>query len=157
VRQRLAQVCIRYDLVMQTTTRRRFLELAAGVAGAVACSSGVSPADIGDVNAGNVSALPVGTLRAVGSQPVCVGRDAAGVYAMTLTCTHQGCNMAVDGSVSARGVSCACHGSTFDPNGSVVHGPAPSALDHFAVSVDGSGLLTIHGGQQVDASTRLAV
>ena len=140
--------------------RRRFLVLAGASVGAagVACGSGpVEPASVGDVPAGNVSSLPVGSLNAVGGQPVCIGRDSRGAYAMTLTCTHAGCDIGTMGDVSPSGLLCGCHGSRFDANGNVVSGPAPAPLDHFAVTVDGSGNLTIHGGQVVDAGTRLAV
>jgi cytochrome b6-f complex iron-sulfur subunit len=141
-------------------TRRRFLVVVAGqavVLGACSSSSGVSPAQVGDVSAGNVSGLPVGSLRAVGTEPVCIGRDAGGVYAMTLTCTHAGCDIGQTGTVSPQGLICGCHGSEFDANGSVVMGPAKQPLDHFAVTADASGNLTIHGGQTVDSADRLSV
>jgi Rieske Fe-S protein len=136
--------------------RRHFLELAGGAA-LCACSSSVGPAQFGDVSAGNVSSLPVGSLRPLSTAPACIGRDAGGVYAMTLTCTHAGCDMGESGSVSARGITCGCHGSEFDARGDVVRGPATSPLDHFAVTADASGDLTVHGGQVVDSGTRLAV
>lgn len=99
----------------------------------------------------------MGSLRAVSNEPVCIGRDANGVYAMTLTCTHAGCDIGTEGSVSPQGLFCGCHGSAFDANGAVVRGPATQPLDHFAVTVDSSGDLTIHGGQTVAASQRLSV
>jgi Rieske Fe-S protein len=136
--------------------RRRFLVLAG--AGAAGCwSAPVPPANVGDVPAGNVAGLPVGSLRPVAGQPVCIGRDARGVYAMTLTCTHAGCDMGEAGTVSPQGLDCACHGSRFDANGNVVSGPATAPLDHFAVSVDVGGNMTILGGQVVDAAQRLVV
>jgi hypothetical protein len=39
----------------------------------------------------------------------------------------------------------------------VVSGPATAPLDHFAVSVDVGGNMTILGGQVVDAEQRLVV
>jgi Rieske Fe-S protein len=128
-----------------------------GGAGVGCVASAVQPVSVGDVAAGNVSSLPVGSLRVVGDQPVCIGRDSGGVYAMTLTCTHAGCDIGSTGEVSPSGLVCGCHGSRFDANGNVVSGPARLPLDHFEVSADGSGNLTIHGGQVVDASQRLAV
>ena len=147
---------------MNHSSRRCFLSVVGGAAlagaGVTACSSaGVGPASIGDLPAGNVSDLPLDTLRAVGSSPVAIGRDDQGVYAMTLTCSHEGCNMASDGSVSFNGVYCSCHGSRFTNNGSVVSGPAPDPLQHFAVELDSAGELTIHGGQNVSSSTRTQV
>jgi Rieske Fe-S protein len=110
---------------------------------------------VGDLPAGNVSDLAVGTLNVVGSEPICIGRDPSGIYAMTLTCTHAGCDMGQHGSVSAQGVICGCHGSEFDPNGDVVRGPATQPLAHFAVTAATSGNLTVHGDQIVAASQRL--
>jgi nitrite reductase/ring-hydroxylating ferredoxin subunit len=141
--------------------RRRFLALvgtSAALGGGVGgCSSAVGPAAVGDVPAGNASGLAVGSLTPVGGQPVCIGRDAGGAYAMTLTCTHAGCDMAQNGSVSGQGIFCACHGSEFDANGDVVRGPASQPLDHFAVTMDASGDLTIHGGEIVNAGQRLKI
>lgn len=139
-------------------TRRRFLAVAGAAAATGACSStGTSPAQVGDIQAGNVAQLAVGSLKVVGAEPVCIGRDTGGVYAMTLTCTHSGCDMGENGTVSSQGLVCGCHGSEFDANGNVVYGPARQPLDHFAVTVDASGNLTIQGGEIVSASQRLTV
>ena len=102
----------------------------------------------------NASALANPSLEPVGSMPVCIGRDSRGIYAMTLTCTHMGCNIG-SGRVSPSGLTCPCHGSMFDANGNVVAGPAPAPLQHFAVSADASDVLTIHTAQNVTADTRL--
>jgi Rieske Fe-S protein len=145
-------------MISTQVDRRRFLVLAGSATATAACSSAaVGPASVGDVPAGNVSSLPVDALRVVDSQPVCIGRDSSGVYAMTLTCTHAGCDIGQTGTVSPQGLQCACHGSRFDANGNVVSGPASAPLDHFAVTVDSSGNLTIHGGQVVDSGQRLSV
>jgi Rieske Fe-S protein len=138
--------------------RRRFLVLSANTLALGACSSaGVSPADVGTLSAGNASSLSVGSLQVVGAEPVCIGRDSGGIYAMTLTCTHAGCDIGQNGAVSPQGLRCGCHGSRFDANGNVVSGPASAPLDHFAVTADASGDLTIHGGEVVAQSARLKV
>jgi Rieske Fe-S protein len=137
--------------------RRRFLALVGTSATLCGCSSAVGPAPVGDVAGGNVSSLAVGVLAPIEGQPVCIGRDDGGVYAMTLTCTHAGCDIGENGSVSGQGLVCGCHGSRFDANGNVVQGPASHALDHFAVTMDASGNLTIHGGEIVGADQRLKV
>ena len=143
-------------------SRRHFLKVLAATAtiptGLAACSSaGSSPLTFGDVPAGTTASLPVGSLKVVDGASAAIGHDAGGVYAMTLTCTHQGCDIATRGTVSAQGITCGCHGSAFDANGNVVNGPAASPLVHFAVTADSAGNLTVHGGQEVDASTRLKV
>jgi len=151
---------------MSEFSRRRFLQvLAAGAAttaaaGALsACSSqngSSAPEAVGEVTAGNISNLQVGTVQSVPGSAVFVGRDSNGVYAMTTTCTHAGCDMASGQTISTR-ISCSCHGSEFDLNGGVVRGPAENPLVHYAVSVAADGTITIHGSQEVSASTRTAV
>ena len=141
-----------------TTTRRHFLTMLAGAVAVGACSgSSGEPAVFGDVSAGNVKNVAVGSLALVGSEPVMLGRDSGGLYAMTNTCTHQGCDTEPVGSGSSATVRCPCHGSQFDRNGNVTRGPAGSALTHFAVEVDSAGEITIHGGKRVAASVRTAV
>ena len=137
-------------------TRRRFLELVGGAVSASACSSSpTGPAAVGDVPAVNASALSNPSLEPIGMLPVCIGRDSKGIYAMTLTCTHMGCNIGTQGTVTPQGLHCNCHGSRYDANGNVLGGPAPASLQHFAVTADASGNLTIHGGQDVSADMRL--
>ncbi len=123
-----------------------------------ACSaSSEGPANVGDIAAGNVADLAVGTLKGIGSQPAAIGRDADGVYALTLTCTHLSCNMATQGTVASSGISCACHGSRFDVQGNVTHGPATTGLSHLSVTADASGALTVHTGTVVAETVRLKV
>ena len=142
----------------RTVGRRCFLALVGSAAATGGCTSAVvQPAPVGDLQAGNVSSLPVGTLLPLDGQPVCVGRDERGVYAMTLTCTHAGCDIGQTGQVSGQGLRCGCHGAEFDTNGNVLRGPAPASLDHFAVSVDMQGNLTVHGGEIVSQDQRLSV
>jgi Rieske Fe-S protein len=61
---------------------------------------------------------------------VAVVRDAEGVFAVSLVCTHLGCIV----KPSPTGFDCPCHGSRFAPDGSVTHGPAPVALNWIEVS-----------------------
>jgi cytochrome b6-f complex iron-sulfur subunit len=140
--------------------RRGFLKVLAqggAVAGAaclgVHCSSGPS----GPIAAGNISTVPVGTLTAVSGEAVAIGRDAQGLYAMTLICTHEGCDMSSEGSVSEQGVDCNCHGSQFDADGNVLRGPAQTPLQHYAVTVDSAGAITIDASTDVAESVRTAV
>jgi cytochrome b6-f complex iron-sulfur subunit len=148
--------------MMHDLTRRYFLQVIAASAATSAVLSGCygggggSPESVGDVTAGNVSALQVGQIKSVSGSAVFVGRDANGVYAMTTTCTHQGCDLAT-GEISSTTITCPCHGSQYDLNGTVVRGPAPHSLTHYAVSIAADGTITVHGGSTVDASTRTAV
>jgi Rieske Fe-S protein len=125
------------------------------------CSGGGgagSPAAVGQVDAGLLSDYPINSLQAVGRKPVAVGRDKDGLYALTLTCTHEGCNMATQGSVAATRIVCNCHGAQFDGNGEVLAGPAQASLAHFAVIYDATTQqVTIDGDTEVAPETRTAV
>ena len=136
--------------------RRTFLKLlAASPLVTVACSSNSGDAaSFGDVSAGNVSNTTVGTLSIVSGAPAVLARDADGLYAMTITCTHEGCDVAPS---SGKTLFCPCHGSRFDANGAVLAGPAGAPLVHFAVTLDANGTITVHGAQQVAANVRTAV
>jgi Rieske Fe-S protein len=140
--------------------RRRFLKVIAqggaalGAVGLGVTATGCAGGPSGPIPAGNVSSMAEGTLQAVSGEGVAIGRDAGGLYAMSLICTHQGCDMSSQGSVSAQGITCFCHGSTFDVNGNPIAGPARSPLQHFAVTVDAAGAITIDAGTDVAETTR---
>jgi cytochrome b6-f complex iron-sulfur subunit len=79
---------------------------------------------------------------------VAVYRDAAGVHAISLICTHLGCIV----RPTAAGFECPCHGSHFAADGSVTRGPAPAALPWFKVSVSDS-FVTVDEGTTVPTGT----
>jgi len=57
--------------------------------------------------------------------------------ALTATCTHEQCTVSnVDGSVFV----CPCHGSRFGTSGTVLNGPATTALRQFGTQFDGMTL-----------------
>lgn len=64
--------------------------------------------------------------------PICLYKKGAVYTACLLKCTHQGCEVEVQGS---RYV-CPCHGSEFDPNGTVLGGPADRPLKTFKTTED---------------------
>jgi Rieske Fe-S protein len=119
-------------MIMQSQ-RRAFLKILAATP-LVACSGGSSgaAASFGKVPAGNVSETREGVISVVPNAPAVLARDADGLYAMTITCPHQGCDVTPSGTT----LFCPCHGSRFDSNGAVLNGPAGSPLVHFAVTLD---------------------
>jgi cytochrome b6-f complex iron-sulfur subunit len=60
--------------------------------------------------------------------------------ALSSICTHQGCTIGY--SPSANNFPCPCHGSVFSTSGSVLNGPAPTAVKSYPVSQTGN-ILTI--------------
>ncbi len=142
------------------TCPRRQLLIGAGAVGGVAVlaacgssgsSSGNASTNIG-TDAGSASSPAAGSgstavkgiiaLSAVPSDSSVSVKDSTGrillitqsggkLTALDSTCTHMGCTVAPDGSK----LQCPCHGSQFTLTGSVIQGPAPSALHPVSVKV----------------------
>ena len=100
----------------------------------------------------NVSAVPVGSLT-VAAGLYFLGRDAQGIYAMSMQCTHKGCVVLLAGEA----LQCTCHESRFDSNGEVLVGPAEAPLPHYAVHVDAAGNISVDRFSVVSGSARTAV
>jgi cytochrome b6-f complex iron-sulfur subunit len=147
--------------MVDTSSRRRFLQVVvrSGAAVGAAClGAGCVPVGpSGTIQAGNVSELAVPSLTPVPHESLAVGRDANGVYALSLICTHASCDMETAGSVSVEGIVCYCHGSQFTANGAVLTGPAGSPLEHYEVTIDAKGAITVNADKTVDPSSRVKV
>jgi len=74
-----------------------------------------------------------------------------GFYTVSSVCTHLGCNV----RRAATGFECPCHGSRFDENGRVVHGPAPAPLAWFGLSLSPRGELIVDLERRVGPEFRL--
>jgi cytochrome b6-f complex iron-sulfur subunit len=61
------------------------------------------------------------------------------LYAIDAACTHQGCE--VYWRAEDRRIFCPCHGSAFNPDGTVVSGPASRPLKRYEVKVEGKAVL----------------
>jgi nitrite reductase/ring-hydroxylating ferredoxin subunit len=73
-----------------------------------------------------------GAVVDVGGERVGAYRDAEGqLHAVSLTCTHLGCH--VTWNPAERSWDCPCHGSRFDVDGRVLHGPALQPLERKAL------------------------
>jgi cytochrome b6-f complex iron-sulfur subunit len=142
----------RRELLMLAGATTGLLVLGGAVSECATNPTGTPPT--GQVAAGNISALAVGALLVMSN--FVVARDANGVYAMSAVCTHAGCLLDDSSEKITSGLSCPCHGSTFDGNGTVTRGPAGSPLDHYAVMIATDGSITVDGSQVVSPSTRTA-
>ena len=67
-----------------------------------------------------------------------------GIYALSAVCTHLGCITRFRSD--ERVIACPCHGSRFDLEGNVVHGPAPLPLPWLDVTQDAVGNLVVDTG-----------
>ena len=83
--------------------------------------------------------IPVGGGKIFATEKLVVTQPKAGTYrAFSNVCTHQGCAVS---SISNGTIICPCHGSTFDiADGSVVDGPARSALSAKKIKVSGKSI-----------------
>jgi cytochrome b6-f complex iron-sulfur subunit len=83
---------------------------------------------------------------------VLVMRDQAGVYAISMRCTHLGCGLVRD----QVGFACHCHGSLFDEAGAPLRGPALDPLPWYAVIVS-DGWVLVDLDRTVPAGTKTVV
>jgi cytochrome b6-f complex iron-sulfur subunit len=72
---------------------------------------------------------------------------------LSAVCTHLGCTV----NRAGQGYHCPCHGSAFDDEGSVKSGPAPRALEWFAVTMSRDNRLVVDKGLRVGADKCLLV
>jgi Rieske Fe-S protein len=141
------------------TNRRGFLKVlsvAGGTASIGALLPSCAPPPEGPTVVGNAADFSEG-LTIVDGSGVIVGRDAAGLFALSALCTHAACDMSGGfGSLEGGGLRCTCHGSTFDANGARTGGPASTDLTHWALTVGEDGSVTVDIGSEVDATARVA-
>jgi cytochrome b6-f complex iron-sulfur subunit len=96
---------------------------------------------------------PPGTRVARDVERVCIVREENRIAAISTTCTHLGCIVAI----SDTGFSCPCHGSRYDQDGVVTGGPAPKPLPWFKVSVAPNGEIEVDKNTQVSPGSYLPV
>ena len=91
--------------------------------------------------AGNLADYPEGTVRFNQEQHTYIIGGAGGVFALSAVCTHLGCITRYLSNENA--IACPCHGSRFDLDGNVTHGPAPHPLPWLEVKADAAGNLLV--------------
>ena len=81
--------------------------------------------------------VPVGSGLIV--DKVVVTQPVAGQFkGFSATCTHKGCT--VD-KIADGTIDCPCHGSKFNLDGTVAHGPAQKPLEVQAIAVEGDSIV----------------
>jgi len=102
---------------------------------------------------GKPEEFPPGTRIAREAERICIVREGNKIAAISTTCTHLGCSVAI----SDTGFACPCHGSRYDQDGTVTGGPAPKPLPWFKVSIAPNGEVEVDKNIQVDPGTYLTV
>lgn len=71
--------------------------------------------------------------------PVVVIRLPDAVHALSAKCTHLGCIVKWE---AAQGIlACPCHEALFNPNGTVIGGPAPRPLPSYPARIEGGQIV----------------
>ena len=105
---------------------------------------------------GNAADFAFGAPTFLVDEKIFVFRDRDKGFAVaSAVCTHLGCTVAH--FQSDQKFHCPCHGSVFAADGSVVHGPAPRALQWFEVTQARDGQLLVDKDKAVPSSYRLMV
>lgn len=104
------------------------------------------------VKLGRPDSFPEGSVRYFPAHRFFLYHDAGGFFAISAVCTHLGCVV----KHQDEGFACPCHGSTFDDEGHVIRGPAPSALEWLYIAQGPDGQLVVNLAKTVRAGTRVA-
>ncbi len=128
------------------------------------CQSASGVFDIGAP--ADYAALGFHKVTNLGSNVLLV-RDSMGLYALSSLCTHSCCDMnkkqgvqdigTVTTSNGVQQIRCNCHGSRFNPDGTVAKGPASTPLHAYGLSLGCDGILYVDTTKTVPNTQRLAV
>jgi cytochrome b6-f complex iron-sulfur subunit len=135
---------------MSELPRREFLKLArAGflyLSGALALGGLLrfldydpNPAPKTEFDLGPASNYPLDSRTFLSDPPAILLHTEGGFSALSLLCTHLGCTVEKD----TQGFACPCHGSRFDQEGNVLHGPAEQPLRTLRVEMTEKGNLRL--------------
>lgn len=94
-----------------------------------------------EFKAGNIQEYPEGTVKFNEEHRAYIIGGQGGVFAVSAVCTHLGCITRYHANEGM--IACPCHGSQFDTDGNVTHGPAPRPLPWLEVKADAEGNLTV--------------
>jgi cytochrome b6-f complex iron-sulfur subunit len=138
-------------LKMTELLRRDFLKLARNgflyLSGALAIGGFLrfldydpAPAPQTEFDLGPASNYPINSRTLLSDPPAVLLHTESEFSALSLVCTHLGCTVE---NKDAQGFACPCHGSRFDKDGSVTHGPAEKHLNVLRVEVTDEGNLKL--------------
>ncbi|MDE3165926.1 MAG: ubiquinol-cytochrome c reductase iron-sulfur subunit [Acidobacteriota bacterium] len=149
--------------------RRAFFSWATAGVAALVSGIGVSLAAVGrfltpsvfyeppqSFKIGSPADFPFGPPTFLPEEKIFVFRDREKGFAVaSAVCTHLGCTVKYFGSDDR--FHCPCHGSVFNHDGSVSHGPAPRPLEWLEVIQSRDGQLSVNKNKVVNSSYRLMV
>jgi cytochrome b6-f complex iron-sulfur subunit len=98
-----------------------------------------NPAPKTEFDIGPASNYPLNSRTLLSDPPSVLLHTENGFSALSLVCTHLGCGL----ENTSNGFACPCHGSRFDVDGRVIHGPADKPLQSLRVEVTDEGNLKL--------------
>jgi cytochrome b6-f complex iron-sulfur subunit len=135
---------------MPELTRRDFLKLVRNgflyLSGALALGGllryldhDANPMPQTEFDLGPASNYPLNSRSIISEPPAMLVHTEKGFFALSLVCTHLGCTV----EKKDQGFACPCHGSRYNEDGKVTHGPAEKPLKPLRVDVTPEGKLKI--------------
>lgn len=98
-----------------------------------------TPVEPSSFDLGLPSQYPAGSRTPIVPAKAVLISRASGFVAYSLVCPHLGCEV----NVVKEGFACPCHGSRFDSNGKLTHGPAATGLRPLQLTLDSKGHLIL--------------
>jgi cytochrome b6-f complex iron-sulfur subunit len=99
-----------------------------------------NPAPKTEFDLGSATNYPPGSRTLLANVPAMLIHAESGFSALSLTCTHLGCTV----EQNKNEFLCPCHGSHFDLNGKLLHGPAAQPLASLRIERTKDGKLILH-------------
>jgi cytochrome b6-f complex iron-sulfur subunit len=81
-----------------------------------------------------------------------LGAASDGIMALYQRCVHLGCR--VPFCLTSKWFECPCHGSKYNEAGEYQLGPAPTGMERFPISVDGSGNVVVDTSERIPGPPR---
>jgi len=100
----------------------------------------VNPASKTKFDLGSAVNYPMGSRTLLAEVPAILIHNELGFSALSLVCTHLGCVV----EQNKDELICPCHGSHFDLEGELLHGPAAKSLQTLVVENSEDGRLILH-------------
>jgi cytochrome b6-f complex iron-sulfur subunit len=99
-----------------------------------------NPAPKTEFDLGLATNYPPGSRTLLADVPAVLIHNESGFSALSLTCTHLGCTV----EQKKDEFICPCHGSHFDLDGKLLHGPAAQPLVSLRIETTEDGKLILH-------------
>jgi Rieske Fe-S protein len=99
-----------------------------------------NPAPKTEFDLGSTTNYPLGSRTLLANVPAMLIHTESGFSALSLTCTHLGCTV----EQNKDEFVCPCHGSHFNLDGKLLHGPAVKPLASLRIEISEDGRLILY-------------